>query len=331
MLSPKKQELNGPVGDRIKKDFGSYEEFKKQFTDKAQKNFGSGWCWLVINNQGKLKIVTTANQDNPLMNTVKDGGYPILGLDLWEHAYYLRYQNKKDEYIGKFFTVINWDFVNKLYTSKNEKKLNEEKLAGVLLVETRESIGCDTTQVREINKMFAMNPQVKYKFRHTIDSIMKEIFSEYWFEKGQYEPGSMSGIYNYGKPGRSVINKLNTNYSSFCILMNDLNVFLVKKNIEPISFNGKDKMGQLKEVERFSNYLYSLRHRIFNLSTSKTFQTIVQKLVQTDAKGEEREDITIIALRKIFGTEDVHKIGGLGSEEDMVSGVDAIINKDGQR
>jgi hypothetical protein len=141
----------------------------------------------------------------------------------------------------------------------------------------------------------------------------------------------MSGIYNYGKPGRSVINKLNTNYSSFCILMSDLNVFLVKKNLEPISFKGKDKIAQLKEVERFTNYLHSLRHRIFNLSTSKTFQTIVQKLVQTDAKGEEREDITIIALRKIFGTEDVHKIGGLGSEEDMVSGVDAIINKDGKR
>jgi superoxide dismutase, Fe-Mn family len=331
MLSPKKQTINGPIEEKIKKDFGSYEEFKKQFTEKAQKNFGSGWCWLVINGQGKLKIVTTSNQDNPLMNTVKDGGYPILGLDLWEHAYYLRYQNKKEEYIGKFFSVINWDFVNTLLTSKNEKKLNEEKLAGELLIETRESIGCSTTEVKEINKMFAMNPQVKYKFMNTINSIMKEKFSEYWFEKDQYEPGAMSGIYNYGKPGRSVINKLNTNYSSFCILMNDLNAYLVKNNIKPISFNDKDKFAQIKEVERFTKYLYDLRNRIFNLSTSKTFQNIVQKLVQTDAKGEEREDITIIALRKIFGTDDVHKIGGLGSEEDMISGVDAIINKDGKR
>jgi Fe-Mn family superoxide dismutase len=191
MLSPKKQTINGPIEEKIKKDFGSYEEFKKQFTEKAQKNFGSGWCWLVINGQGKLKIVTTSNQDNPLMNTVKDGGYPILGLDLWEHAYYLRYQNKKEEYIGKFFTVINWDFVNTLLTSKNEKKINEEKLAGELLVETKESLGCSTTEVREINKMFAMNKQVKYKFMNTINSIMKEKFSEYWFEKGQYEPDSM--------------------------------------------------------------------------------------------------------------------------------------------
>jgi hypothetical protein len=113
--------------------------------------------------------------------------------------------------------------------------------------------------------------------------------------------------------------------------MNDLNVYLVKNNITPISFNGKDKFEQIKETERFTKYLYDLKDRIFNLSTSKTFQNIVQKLVQTDAKGEEREDITVIALRKIFGTDDVHKIGGLGSEEDMISGVDAIINKDGKR
>ena len=331
MLSPKTQNPGGEVLKQIKKDFKTYTTFKNKFEEVAKERFGSGWVWLVLTKRNKLKIVSTPNQDNPLMNVVEDGGYPLLGLDLWEHAYYLRYQNKKEEYIGKFFTVINWDFVNTLLTSKNEKKINEEKLAGELLVETKESLGCSTTEVREINKMFAMNKQVKYKFMNTINSIMKEKFSEYWFEKGQYEPDSMSGIYNYGKPGRSVINKLNTNYSSFCILMSDLNVYLIKNKIPPISFTGKDEFAQIKEVERFSKYLYDLRDRIFNLSTSKTFQNIVQKLVQTDAKGDEREDSTVIALRKIFGTEDVHKIGGLGSEEDMISGVDAIINKDGKR
>ena len=95
-------------------------------------------------------------------------------------------------------------------------------MASELLIETRESVGCSFSEVKEINKMFAMNPQVKYKFMNTINSIMKEKFAEYWFEKDQYEPGSMSGIYNYGKPGRSVINKLNTNYSDLTTLVIDV-------------------------------------------------------------------------------------------------------------
>ena len=108
MLTPKRQKIKGEILEKIIKDFGTYEEFKKQFIEKAKTNFGSGWCWLIISKSGKLKIITTPNQDNPLMNVIKDGGYPILGLDLWEHAYYLKYQNKKDEYIDKLFLVINW-------------------------------------------------------------------------------------------------------------------------------------------------------------------------------------------------------------------------------
>ena len=325
MLSPKKQTINGPIEEKIKKDFGSYEEFKKQFTEKAQKNFGSGWCWLVINGQGKLKIVTTSNQDNPLMNTVKDGGYPILGLDLWEHAYYLRYQNKKEEYIGKFFLVINWDFVNTLLTSKNEKKINEEKLAGELLVETKESLGCSTTEVREINKMFAMNKQVKYKFMNTINSIMKEKFSEYWFEKGQYEPDSMSGIYNYGKPGRSVINKLNTNYSCFCVLLNDINTVLDKANQPKIQMVGLTPAEQLNEVKKLVNILDKYKHRIFNRE-SATFQNIMRILTQTDSWGQKREDVTVDILKKKFGQDNVRAIGKLGSREDMIGGIDCEID-----
>jgi hypothetical protein len=166
---------------------------------------------------------------------------------------------------------------------------------------------------------------------NNINQIMKEVFTEYWKEKNEYEPGSMSGVYDFGKPGRSVLNKLNTNYSSFCILMNDLNVFLKTKNIEPISFSHDDKKQQLVEVDRFNKYLYMLKDRIFNLETSKTFQEIVKKLKDTDERGEKREDRTIEDLKKIFKTENVSKIGGLGSEEDMISGVDAIIEIDGKR
>jgi Fe-Mn family superoxide dismutase len=104
MLSPKKQNINGPIKEKIIKDFGSYEDFKKEFIDKSKSNFGSGWCWLVLNKNEKLKIVITPNQDNPLMNVVKDGGCPLLGLDLWEHAYYLKYQNKRDDYVDNFFS-----------------------------------------------------------------------------------------------------------------------------------------------------------------------------------------------------------------------------------
>ena len=331
MLTPNRQKRSGAILDKIEKDFGSYEEFKKQFIEKSKSNFGSGWCWLVLNNQNKLKIVTTPNQDNPLMNVVKNGGYPLLGLDLWEHAYYLKYQNRRDEYIEKFFLVVNWDFVNQLYKSKTDKKLNEGKLVLDLLTEDKKSAGCNSTQVKQINRLFSTNAQVKYRFMNTINQIMKEVFSDYWKEKNEYEPGSMSGIYDFGTPGRSVINKLNTNYSSFCILMNDLNSFLKTKNIKPIEFSHDDKIQQLNEVDRFNNYLLMLKDRIFNVETSKTFQEILRKLKDTDARGEKREDETIKDLKKIFKTENVSKIGGLGSEEDMISGVDAVIEKDGKR
>jgi superoxide dismutase, Fe-Mn family len=331
MLTPKRQKIKGEILDKIVKDFGSYEKFKEEFINKAKTNFGSGWCWLVLGTSGKLKIVVTPNQDNPLMNVIKNGGFPLLGLDLWEHAYYLRYQNKRDEYVEKFFLVINWEFVNDLYKSKTEKKLNEEKLVFELLTEQKGSVGCNSTEVRKINRLFSTNPQVKYRFMNTINEIMKEVFAEYWKEKDQYSPGTMSGIYDFGSPGRSVLNKLNTNYSAFCILVNDLNVFLKSKNIQPIMFSQDDKKQQLNEVDRFNKYLLMLKNRIFNLSSSRTFQEIVKKLQETDKRGDKREDDTIIELRKIFVNADVKKVGGLGNKEDMIDGVDAEIITNGVR
>ena len=118
MLSPNEQKPFGDVLLKINKDFGSYNNFKKEFEKIATDRFGSGWAWLVLTKNGKLKIMSTANQDNPLMNVVDDGGYPLLGLDLWEHAYYLKYQNKRDEYIKNFWNCVNWDFVNKLFESQ---------------------------------------------------------------------------------------------------------------------------------------------------------------------------------------------------------------------
>jgi len=121
MLSPKKQVPKGEVYEKITKQYGNIKKMKDEFESVAKDRFGSGWVWLVLTKTNKLKIVSTPNQDNPLMNTIKDGGYPLLGLDLWEHAYYLKYQNKRDEYIKKFWNHVNWEFVNELYLLRTKQ------------------------------------------------------------------------------------------------------------------------------------------------------------------------------------------------------------------
>ena len=102
----------GEIAAQITKDFGSFEDFKKLFNETTAKQFGSGWGWLVMEN-GKLKIITTPNQDNPLIN----GVYPILGNDVWEHAYYLKYQNKRPDYLAAWWNTVNWDAINKRFAT----------------------------------------------------------------------------------------------------------------------------------------------------------------------------------------------------------------------
>lgn len=104
-------EPRGPVADAIKAAFGSFAEFRIKFTDAATTQFGSGWAWLVLDKDQKLEILKTANQDSPL----SAGKKPVLLIDVWEHAYYLKYQNRRPEYIEAFYNVINWEKVNELY------------------------------------------------------------------------------------------------------------------------------------------------------------------------------------------------------------------------
>jgi len=109
-LLRKETTFSGDVADAINSTFGDFEKFKQDFSNAAALLFGSGWAWLVWYN-GELQIMTTANQDNPL----SQGKTPILGIDVWEHAYYLKYQNRRPEYINAFFEVINWDTVNEYF------------------------------------------------------------------------------------------------------------------------------------------------------------------------------------------------------------------------
>ncbi|KAB2805353.1 superoxide dismutase [Phaeocystidibacter luteus] len=105
----------GAVADAINEAYGSYDKFKEAFSNAAATRFGSGWAWLCVHPGGKVEVCSSANQDNPLMPNEGCGGTPILGLDVWEHAYYLNYQNRRPDYISAFFNVINWDEVNRRY------------------------------------------------------------------------------------------------------------------------------------------------------------------------------------------------------------------------
>ena len=110
-------EPSGELADAINDAFGSFDAFKEKFSTAAKTQFGSGWAWLCVHKGGKVDVCSTPNQDNSLMPGVGCGGYPILGLDVWEHAYYLNYQNRRPDYVAAFFYVVNWDEVSANYAT----------------------------------------------------------------------------------------------------------------------------------------------------------------------------------------------------------------------
>ena len=107
----------GDLAEAIDNQFGSFDAFKEEFASAAGGRFGSGWAWLIVDTDGELAVTSTPNQDNPLMDVADVQGTPILGLDVWEHAYYLNYQNRRPDYVSSFWDVVNWDKVSEYYNS----------------------------------------------------------------------------------------------------------------------------------------------------------------------------------------------------------------------
>lgn len=127
ILTPEKNtQISTSLSNAITKTFGSFDKFKEEFNKAGASRFGSGWAWLIVDKKGKLAITSTPNQDNPLMNVAEVKGRPILGLDVWEHAYYLKYQNKRADYLSAFWEIINWNEVSKRY-EEAVKKLPKKK------------------------------------------------------------------------------------------------------------------------------------------------------------------------------------------------------------
>ena len=277
MLSPKKQTLSGSLLEKIKKDFGTYEKFKKEFEQVAKDRFGSGWAWLILTKRNKLKIVSTPNQDNPLMSSDKDGGYPILGLDLWEHAYYLKYQNKRDEYIQNFWDVVNWEFVSNLYKLKTETKLKESVVLKNILSENKnESLDEETNEA--VKFIFNKNPKVKSIFKNSIDTILESVFVDKWYGRDEYESNTLPGVYDFESNGRSLVNKMSSDYNSFSVLLKHANRLLEKENKEKIEIIGVPYNKQINETVKFVSLLEENKSQLFNIK-SPTFRKLLTGLI----------------------------------------------------
>ena len=219
---------------------------------------------------------------------------------------------------------------NKANLIIKEIKKNETDRKITLVLSESKAEKCSPSKVEEIRQVFNTNPRVKNLFKNSINNILKDVFPENYYDKGKYGEGEMSGIYDLEQEGRSVINKLNTNYNCFCVLLRDVNKVLQSQKQQPISFNNLGVFEQINQVKRFVNIIDEYKTRIFNPESS-TFQSLMMVLGQTHAWGQNREDSVIEILKKEFGDKNVDAVGKLGSSDDMIGGVDCEITINGER
>ena len=327
MLSPNEQECNGPILKKINSSFGSLKEFKTKFETVAKNRFGSGWVWLVLTKRNTLKIISTPNQDNPLMNVIKNGGYPLLGLDLWEHSYYLKYRNRRDEYIHNFWKCVNWEFVNDLFKMKTKTTITENvKLRRIINEGVSER--CGRSDVQFYRNLLNTNEYVKKIYRFGIERILSQVYPDHYYKKNEYGENQMQGIYDFEQKGRSLINKMNTNYEVFCVLLTDVNFVMEKLGRPKIDFKQKSVGEQIGEAKNLISVIDEFKTRIFSLS-SGTFENIMKTLGSTNAFGDLTEVKVVEILKKEYGNDNVKKIGELGSSIDALNGIDCEIKIDG--
>ena len=344
MLSPKPQKPKRLVSARIDKDFGDFSSFKKKFNEVAKERFGSGWVWLIVNNQNKLKIVSSPNQDNPLMNDFKGGGYQILGLDLWEHAYYLKYRNKKDDYIKNFWNVINWDFVEQLYKMKVDTKINESIVSEILLEQDDSSLldipvveACNSSELSDIKLTIfqhKLSPQeirggkkpLKSIVVSNISNLLKKQFPNNWKDETSTH---MSGVYrkSKGETVRSLLNNLTSSYTALCMLVKYVNSYFLSTGKDPIKFGGTYDEN-LQNLEIFFSALDSLRQVVFN-PNSEINKKIGKILTYSDCIGKRNETAAKQIIDRNFGENTCKLTSGLGLKKDAF-GTDCVINLEGK-
>lgn len=326
MLTPNKKKLEGVLLKEINKNFGSFKSFRKKFEEVAKERFGSGWVWLILTKQKKLKIMSTQNQDNPLMNVIKDGGFPLLGLDLWEHAYYLKYRNKRDEYIANFWEVVNWDFVTKMFEIKTETSLMESLDFKLILENDTKARFCSFKEREPFNAILN-DSNLKKIYSNGIVFILKKVFGDFWVEDPK---GKLPGFYGVeSKGGRSILNNLNTNQNGFCLMNQIVNTILQKNGKENEKFNFEKKENRNEdEVKRFLRNIYNYKEQIFTKNNPEFVNLIKVLLIIWDS-GKKSEDDIAGRLKKYY--EGVASVEGTehGDKSDALKGIDLII-KDNQ-